>query len=38
MHAVASLRAIESGRHVYCEKPLAHTVTEARRWPRPRRA
>ncbi len=29
-HAPATLRAIRSGRHVYCEKPLAHTVEEVR--------
>jgi predicted dehydrogenase len=30
-HAVAAVAALRSGRHVYCEKPLAHTVSEARR-------
>lgn len=30
-HAPAALRAMRLGRHVYCEKPLAHTVHEARR-------
>lgn len=30
-HAVAAVAALQSGRHVYCEKPLAHTVSEARR-------
>ncbi|MEW6743270.1 MAG: Gfo/Idh/MocA family oxidoreductase [Planctomycetota bacterium] len=30
-HAVATLAALRSGRHVYCEKPLTHTVVEARR-------
>jgi predicted dehydrogenase len=30
-HAVATVAALESGRHVYCEKPLTHTVSEARR-------
>jgi predicted dehydrogenase len=30
-HAPATLAALESGRHVYCEKPLTHTVAEARR-------
>ena len=30
-HAVASAAALRSGRHVYCEKPLAHSVFEARR-------
>ena len=29
-HAVATAAALQSGRHVYCEKPLTHTVSEAR--------
>jgi len=29
-HAPASLRAMKQGQHVYCEKPLAHSVHEAR--------
>ena len=29
-HAPASIRAIRAGMHVYCEKPLTHTVQEAR--------
>lgn len=29
-HAPASLRAIRAGKHCYCEKPLTHTVEEAR--------
>lgn len=29
-HAVATMAALKSGRHVYCEKPLTHTVAEAR--------
>src|SRR6185369_8975828 len=29
-HAVATVAAIQSGRHVYCEKPLTRTVSEAR--------
>lgn len=29
-HAVASMAALKTGRHVYCEKPLTRTVSEAR--------
>jgi hypothetical protein len=29
-HAPASVRAIRLGKHVYCEKPLTHTIEEAR--------
>src|ERR1700693_2176388 len=29
-HALATLHALRSGLHVYCEKPLTHTVAEAR--------
>jgi predicted dehydrogenase len=29
-HAPAAMLAIKSGRHVYCQKPLTHTISEAR--------
>jgi predicted dehydrogenase len=29
-HAPATMRALRNGLHVYCEKPLTHTVAEAR--------
>jgi hypothetical protein len=29
-HAVAAMRALKSGRHLYCEKPLARTISETR--------
>jgi predicted dehydrogenase len=30
-HAVITAAALRSGRHVYCEKPLTHTISECRR-------
>ncbi|MCY3022250.1 MAG: Gfo/Idh/MocA family oxidoreductase [Planctomycetota bacterium] len=30
IHAVAAMAAIKAGKHVYCEKPLSHTIHEAR--------
>jgi predicted dehydrogenase len=31
VHAVASMAAIQCGKHVYCEKPLAHSIYEVRK-------
>ncbi|NIS50136.1 MAG: Gfo/Idh/MocA family oxidoreductase [Phycisphaerae bacterium] len=31
VHAVATMAAIKRGKHVYCEKPLTHSVYEARK-------
>lgn len=31
IHAPASIMAMRLGKHVYCEKPMAHTIFEARR-------
>lgn len=30
-HAVCAVAALQTGRHVYCEKPLARTISEVRR-------
>ena len=30
VHAVASMAAIKAGKHVYCQKPLTHTLYECR--------
>jgi predicted dehydrogenase len=30
VHAIAAITAMRHGRHVYCEKPLAHSIYEAR--------
>ncbi|HEY0456431.1 MAG TPA: Gfo/Idh/MocA family oxidoreductase [Verrucomicrobiae bacterium] len=30
-HAIASTMAMKMGKHVYCQKPLTHSVSEARR-------
>ena len=29
-HAIMTINSIKSGKHVYCEKPLSHTIDEGR--------
>jgi predicted dehydrogenase len=31
LHAAVSIAALRKGKHVFCQKPMAHTVAEARR-------
>src|ERR1043165_6027156 len=31
IHAIAAITAMQHGKHVYCEKPLAHSIYEARK-------
>src|SRR5436305_13467964 len=31
LHAAASIAAMKKGKHVFCQKPLTHTIYEARR-------
>ena len=31
VHAIATMTAIKNGKHVYCEKPLTHSIHEARK-------
>ena len=31
MHAAIALTALRKGKHVYCQKPLTHTISEARK-------
>ena len=38
VHAVASMAAIRAGKHVYCQKPLTHTLFECRELTRAARA
>ena len=38
VHAVASMAAIRAGKHVYCQKPLTHTLHECRELTRAARA
>jgi predicted dehydrogenase len=38
IHAVASMAAIRAGKHVYCQKPLTHTLYECRQLTKAARA
>ena len=38
LHAVPAMAAIRKGKHVYCQKPLTHSVRESRRSRTPRKS
>ena len=33
-HALISVAAMKKGKHVYCQKPLTHSIFEAAGWPK----